>query len=93
MTQASIVLGEFLSFLGPHRTQVIVGLVVVVVAFILLRAVASLLRFGVVLAIGAAVGIGASYLLTRLGVQSKYAYWTAIGVTLVVLLLGMRRKK
>jgi hypothetical protein len=79
--------------LATYKVQLVAGLVLVVALFLLLKAMARLLRFGVVLAAGAAVGGGAAYGLFRAGVPAQYAWWTAVGLTLIVLLLGMRKRR
>ncbi len=84
---------DLAAWLSDHKTQLITMLVIAAAVFLLLRSVVRLLRFGVVLAIGGAAGAAAAYGLTRLGVESKHALWTAVGVAVVVLLIGTRRRK
>ncbi|MBI5488705.1 MAG: hypothetical protein HY905_15330 [Deltaproteobacteria bacterium] len=77
-----------------YKTQIIVGLVVVVAAFVLLKTMVKLVKFALLLGIGGGIGVGSAYGLTRLGVQGQHAYWGAVGITLAVLLLGsLRRRK
>ena len=59
-------------------------------AFVLFRAVGRMARFAGALAVGAAAGIGAAWGLTRLGLAGRWAWWAAVGVALVALMLGMR---
>ncbi len=76
-----------------YKVQLVVGLAVVLVSFVLFRTAFKLVRFAMVLAIGAGLGIGAGYGLTRLGVPGRVAYWGAVLITLVALLLAARRRK
>jgi hypothetical protein len=84
---------DLMQSLSSNKVQLITGLVVVVVVFVLLRAMSRLLRFALVLGVGAALGLGAAYGLARLGVGDKAVWWIGVGITLVVLFLGMRRGK
>ena len=76
---------------AAYKVQILSGLAVVVVAYGLVRTMVKLVTFLVVLAFAAAVGIGAAYGLTRLGVAGQAAYWAAVLITFVVLLLGTWR--
>jgi hypothetical protein len=78
---------------ATYKVQILVGLAVVVVAFLLLRVVGRIFRFGAMLALGAGLGVGAAYGMTRFGVPAQFAYWGAVVITLVVLLLGTRRAR
>jgi hypothetical protein len=76
---------------AAYKVQLLSGLAVVVLAWGLVRTMVRLLTFLLVLAFSAAVGIGAAYGLTRVGVPEQAAYWGAVGITFVVLLLGTWR--
>jgi hypothetical protein len=73
---------------AAYHAQILVGLAVVVVSFVVLKAMGRVVRFVVLLAVGGAAGIGTAYGLTRLGVPGKLAYWGAVAIALVVLLAG-----
>ena len=57
---------------ATYKVQILVGLAVVVVAFLLLRTVGRIVRFGV---------------------PAQFAYWGAVVITIVVLLVGTRRAR
>ena len=78
---------------AEYKVQIVVGLAVVLVSFVLFRTAFKLVRFALVLGIGAGIGIGAAYGLTQLGVPGRLAYWGAVLITLVALLLGARQRK